>query len=212
MGLKASPKRVLPTLSQWRLARIRCAVGARAAGQLCYAAAAAHRDVCMAVGLGAARDKRRVQLAIYCEEQAREDWAERSRSGRLVLRGPCGLFLVLVLPRRAVPVGRALLGRAAKRLDSAILGRAEEACDADGAANEAAPSETSAEGGAKGACKGGKCAAQHWSNGTSRGGSWDESGSSKGGDSWGKGVKRSWSQRGEQREPRAPPRPVRRQP
>ena len=81
MGAKATPKRVLPTLSQWHLAWSRYAVGAHATGQLSYAAAAAHRDVCMAVGLGAARYKRRVQLAVYYDEQARKDWAERSRSG-----------------------------------------------------------------------------------------------------------------------------------
>ena len=81
MGAKATPKRVLPTLSQWHLAWSRYAVGAHATGQLTYAAAAAHRDVCMAVGLGAARNKRRVQLAVYYDEQARKDWAERSRSG-----------------------------------------------------------------------------------------------------------------------------------
>ena len=120
--------------------------------------------------------------------------------------------MVCAFSRRAGPVGCAQVDRAAKRLDSAILARAEEAYDADEAAIKAAPSETSAKGGTKGAYKGGKSAPQHWSNGSSRGGSWDEGGSSKGGSSWSKGVKRSWSQWGEQRKPRTPPRPVKRKP
>ena len=55
MGAKEEPKRALPSLSQWHLAWSRYAIGAHAAGQLSYAAAAAHRDICMAVGLEAGR-------------------------------------------------------------------------------------------------------------------------------------------------------------
>ena len=50
-------------------------------GQLPYSAAAAHRDNCMIVGLQAAQHKRRAQLALFYDEEARRSWAERSRNG-----------------------------------------------------------------------------------------------------------------------------------
>ena len=150
MGAKTTPKRVMMTLSQFHLAWSRYAVGAHATGQLSYAAAAAHRDVCMTVGLGAARNKRRVQLAVYYDEQARKDWAERSRSGDPTFVARTRL-LANPFPRRVGPVGCAQADRVAKRVDIAILNRAEEAYDADEAAAKAAPAESSAKGGNKGA-------------------------------------------------------------
>ena len=113
--------------------------------------------------------------------------------------------------------GRAQVERAAKRVDPAILGRAEEAYDADEAAPKAAPYESGPKGASKSAPKGGKGAAPQGWSGASKGG--------KGAapQNWGGGARReSWDaqkpwdawpkRKGEDsRKPATPPRPVKHQ-
>ena len=74
-------------------------------GQLPYSAAAAHRDNCMIVGLQAAQHKRRAQLALFYDEEARRSWAERSRNGdpsfEAFARVGARVLAARIFPRRA---------------------------------------------------------------------------------------------------------------
>lgn len=210
------------TISQFHLAWSRYAVAADMTGQLPYSAAAAHRDNCMIVGLQAAQHKRRAQLALFYDEEARRSWAERSRNG-----DPSFEALASVSARviAAPPFPPREVSRAAQKVGRTALERAKAAYDAEESSIKAAAHPPAgfprAPDGAAAPRQGADAASKPtgqgtWNGGRGSGGAGQQwraaaHGSNTSWDAGSKKRERSWGDwpRKDARKPRTPPRPAR---